>query len=115
VFATGPGNVTQVTNHTNYGNVIVIEMNNGLITADMHLNSTGVTVGSTVNAGQQIGTSGNTGTFTTGGHDHFTVWNNSDSVPNFGSGELITTRETVNPIDYLPERPVCLLFSHRFL
>jgi RHS repeat-associated protein len=108
VFATGPGTVTQVANHTNYGNVIVIEMNNGLTTADMHLSSTDVTVDSRVNAGQQIGTSGNTGTFTTGGHDHFTVWNNSDSVPNFGSGELTITRETVNPIDYLPERPASI-------
>jgi RHS repeat-associated protein len=105
VKATGPGTVTQIADHENYGNVIVIEMNNGLTTADMHLDSVNVTKGSTVNAGQQIGTSGNTGTFTTGGHDHFTVWDNPANAPNFEVGELMYTKKTVNPEDYLPARP----------
>jgi murein DD-endopeptidase MepM/ murein hydrolase activator NlpD len=105
VHGTGSGTVTQVVNHPEYGNVVVIEMNNGLTTADMHLDSVDVTNGSTINAGQQIGTSGNTGTFTTGGHDHFTVWDNPANVPNFGAGELINTRGTANPEDYLPARP----------
>jgi murein DD-endopeptidase MepM/ murein hydrolase activator NlpD len=105
VHATGPGTVTQVANHSEYGNVVVITMNNGLTTADMHLDSIDVTNGSTVNTGQQIGTSGNTGTFTTGGHDHFTVWSSPANVPNFGNGEWINTGGTVNPEDYLPARP----------
>jgi murein DD-endopeptidase MepM/ murein hydrolase activator NlpD len=105
VYATGNGTVVQVANHTNYGNVVVISMDNGLTTADMHLNSTSVNVTDRVIAGQQVGTSGQTGTFTTGGHDHFTVWDNPVNVPNFGSGGMMNTRTTVNPVDYLPARP----------
>jgi RHS repeat-associated protein len=105
VYATGNGVVSQVANHTNYGNVVSIQMDNGLVTADMHLQSTNVTVGTRVTTGQQIGTTGTTGTFTTGGHDHFSVWNTADNVPNFGNKGMIVPRETINPIGVLPNRP----------
>jgi len=39
----------------------------------MHLESVGVKVGDVVEAGQQVGMSGNTGTHTTGAHLHFSV------------------------------------------
>jgi murein DD-endopeptidase MepM/ murein hydrolase activator NlpD len=105
VYATGNGTVAQVADHTQYGNVVVITMDNGLTTADMHLNSVTVPVGSTVTPGQQIATSGNTGTFTTGGHDHFTVWSESAIIPNFGNGNLIVTGATINPREVLPPVP----------
>jgi RHS repeat-associated protein len=105
VYATGKGTVAQVAKHTEYGNVIVIKMDNGLTTADMHLESISAVVGSTVTPGLQIATSGNTGTFTTGGHDHFTVWPESATIPDFGSGNLIYTKATINPREMLPPVP----------
>jgi murein DD-endopeptidase MepM/ murein hydrolase activator NlpD len=80
-------------------------MDSGLTTADMHLEKTDVSVGDSVTTGQQIGTVGTTGTFTTGAHDHFSVWDDKEKVPDFTNGGMIVTRETTNPIDVLPERP----------
>jgi RHS repeat-associated protein len=108
VYATGNGTVSQVANHTNYGNVVVIEMDNGLVTADMHLQSTDVTVDTQVVTGQKIGATGTTGTFTTGGHDHFSVWDNVNRTPDFANGGMIVTRETINPTSVLPERPTTI-------
>jgi RHS repeat-associated protein len=105
VFATGNGKVSQVAIHDHYGNVVVVTMDNGLITADMHLGSVTVQVGQTVTGGQQIGTSGTTGDWTTGGHDHFTVWDDASNVPNFGSGETMVPRDTIDPESVLPGMP----------
>ena len=58
-----------------------------------HLSSVGVKVGDAVNAGQQIGISGNTGTRTTGPHLHFGV----KSVASDG------TKRDIDPAAYLAE------------
>lgn len=55
-----------------YGNLIVINHGNGYETLYAHLNSIGVQVGQTVEQGQWIGTSGNTGR-SSGPHLHFEI------------------------------------------
>lgn len=59
----------------------------------MHLSGINVKVGDTVNAGQKIGVSGNTGTRTTGEHLHFGVINISQDGK----------QQWVNPAAYLAE------------
>jgi murein DD-endopeptidase MepM/ murein hydrolase activator NlpD len=102
VKARGNGTVTQVVNNTYYGNVVVIQMDNGLTTADMHLQSSNVKVGDTVKTGQEIGKAGTIGEYTTGGHDHFTVWDAKSKVTTFTKDNTMVTRDTINPRDVLP-------------
>ncbi|GAA3373919.1 hypothetical protein GCM10020367_35760 [Streptomyces sannanensis] len=71
-----------------YGNAIVIKHGNGTYTQYAHLSKIKVHVGQTVEAGQQIGLSGNTGN-SSGPHLHFEV----RTTPNYGSA--------VNPVSFL--------------
>jgi len=73
-----------------YGNLIVIDHGNGWQTAYAHLQYVGVTCGSPIYRGNQIGTLGNTGN-STGPHLHLEMRNSS-----FGK---------VNPLDYLIGAP----------
>ena len=63
--------------NTGGGKSVTIEYNRGdgskYQATYMHMSSIDVNVGDTVNAGQKIGVSGNTGTRTTGSHLHFEV------------------------------------------
>ena len=75
------GKVVKVSNATNTGGgktvVIEYDRNDGTKTqcVYMHLSSITIKVGDTVNAGDKLGVSGNTGTRTTGEHLHFGVRN----------------------------------------
>jgi murein DD-endopeptidase MepM/ murein hydrolase activator NlpD len=70
VHAVGAGTVVEAGWGGAYGNNVVIKMNDGTFTQYGHLSSIGVSVGQTVNPGQQIGLSGATGNVT-GPHLHF--------------------------------------------
>ena len=83
--------------NTGGGKTVVVEYDRGDGTKTqcvyMHLSSISVKVGDTVNAGQKLGVSGNTGTRTTGEHLHFGVRNvNAEGK-----------QEYVNPAAYLAE------------
>lgn len=93
------GKVVKVNNATNTGGgktvVVEYDRKDGTKTqcVYMHLSSISVKVGDTVNAGDRLGISGNTGTRTTGEHLHFGVRNvNAEGK-----------QEYVNPAAYIAE------------
>lgn len=69
---TGTGNTDESRGCYSYGKWILIKHENGLSTLYAHLSLIKVDVGQTVNEGDVIGYSGNTG-YSTGPHLHFTV------------------------------------------
>lgn len=84
-----------------YGRYIVIKHANGLTTLYAHLSKQSVKTGETVERGQIIGYSGNTG-YSTGPHLHFTVYlSSSVKLQAIGGAGVIPVGYTINPEDYL--------------
>ena len=73
------GTVIESSYSGSYGNLIVIDHQNGMVTKYAHLSVRGVKVGDKVYKGQVIGKSGNTGR-STGPHLHFEVLINGTNV-----------------------------------
>ena len=75
IVAADSGTVIMAEYSGGYGNTIMIDHGGGIVTLYAHLNSIGVSVGSTVSQGQTIGGVGNTGTTygSDGVHLHFEV------------------------------------------
>lgn len=69
----GAGNTDTVCPGASYGQWVLIEHNNGLSSLYAHLSLIKVAKGQSVNVGDVVGYSGNTG-YTTGPHLHFTVY-----------------------------------------
>lgn len=86
VWAGGSGTVITATHHYSYGNYVMIDHGNGLVTLYAHNSSLCVSVGQHVSQGQVIAYSGSTGN-STGPHVHFEVRLNGSRV---------------NPRNYLP-------------
>ncbi len=84
VYAVHSGKVTHVGwDSGGGGNIVVIDHGGGIQTLYMHLSQPLVSAGQSVNGGQQVALSGNTGT-STGPHLHFTVKVNgvaTDPIP----------------------------------
>lgn len=75
--------------HDSYGNLVVIQDDTGMKHILAHLDSTLVKVGDQVEAGQQVGKSGNTGK-STGPHLHY--------EQNTANGKVVSSLDTVNSI-----------------
>jgi murein DD-endopeptidase MepM/ murein hydrolase activator NlpD len=74
IVAAGPGTVIWAGARSGYGNVVMIDHGNGVVSLYAHQQSGGIKVsnGQTVKKGQRIGTVGSTG-YSTGPHLHFEV------------------------------------------
>jgi len=75
-----------------YGNIVIIQGNNGLEVRYAHMDSIGVNVGQEINTGDVIGTVGNTGA-STGSHLHLEVLRNGQFLnpvffTNMGRGDI---------------------------
>lgn len=109
----GTGNTDLACSGASYGKWVLIKHANGLSTLYAHLSVINVSAGQTVDTGEKIALSGNTG-YSTGPHLHFTVYA-SDSVHIAGATEykskvcgtylimpLAPRTGYLNPLSYLP-------------
>ncbi len=109
----GTGDTDTVCRGTSYGRWILIQHDNGLSTLYAHLSLIKVSAGQTIETGQLIAYSGNTG-YSTGPHLHFTVYASDgvkigdlvSKVPSCGTYHLPLGAKGsyLNPLDYLPTR-----------
>lgn len=72
IYAAGSGKITLSEYNKTFGNYIMIEHDGGFCTVYAHLNQLMVSKGETVNKGQKIAQSGNTGR-STGAHLHYEI------------------------------------------
>lgn len=72
VKAAGSGSVAAITNGGPYGRAVLMVHPGGLTSFYAHLSSESVSIGQSVNSGQEVGTVGSTG-WSTGPHLHFEV------------------------------------------
>ncbi len=79
IRSTQDGTVTNAGYNGNYGNVVVIENEKGLVTKYAHCNNLFVSVGQTVKMGDIIATVGNTGA-STGAHLHLEILKNGQYI-----------------------------------
>lgn len=105
----GTGNTDAIAGCYSYGKWVLIKHGNGLSTLYAHLSQINVGQGETVNTGQVIGYSGNTG-YSTGPHLHFSVYaSDAVTVRKLGSGKgcnnavipVSATSGYLNPLNYL--------------
>ena len=94
---------------TGYGTHVVLEHEGGLQTVYAHLSSVGVSIGSAVREGEEIGRSGNTGN-STGPHLHFEVRRlgkpvDPDAFLNSPSAEGSASRRVSVPLLYVRSGP----------
>ena len=72
IVAAGAGDVIYAGDNGGYGNCVMIDHGNGIVTVYAHMSSIGVSYGQYVTAGQYIGAVGSTG-ISSGPHCHFEI------------------------------------------
>lgn len=109
----GTGNTDLTCPNASYGKWVFIKHDNGLSTLYAHLSSISVTSGQSVEQGEAVGYSGNTG-YSTGPHLHFGVYATTGSeITSFPSSScrgksytmpVADAKAYLNPLSYLPAR-----------
>lgn len=108
----GTGNTDTTCPNASYGKWVFVKHDNGLSTLYAHLSTISVSTGQSVEMGEVVGYSGNTG-YSTGPHLHFSVYASSGSkIGSFPStscrGKTYTMpvgdpSAYLNPLSYLPK------------
>ena len=88
IYASAPGIVQIASSFGGYGETVVLDHGNGLLTLYAHMSVIGAEVGDEIKRGDVIGFIGSTG-LSTGPHLHFEVW--------------INGRNAVDPLPYLTD------------
>ncbi len=109
----GTGNTDNTCPNASYGKWVFVKHENGLSTLYAHLSVISVSSGQSVEGGEAVGYSGNTG-YSTGPHLHFGVYATSGSkISTFASASCRGKNYTMpvadvtaylNPLSYLPAR-----------
>ena len=79
IVAAGAGDVIYAGENGGYGNCVMIDHGNGVVTVYAHMSSIGVSYGQYVTAGQYVGAVGSTGV-STGPHCHFEIRRNGSYI-----------------------------------
>jgi murein DD-endopeptidase MepM/ murein hydrolase activator NlpD len=102
VFSVGPGRIAQIRYDSCWGNLVLVD-HGEYYSLYTHLDtfSFGLTLGTVVDAGRQIGVVGNTGECSAGSHLHFSVGTSLEILSGEEAG-------SVNPVNFLLERGIVL-------
>lgn len=120
VKSIAPGRVSFSGMRGGYGNLVIIEHDNGMVSLYGHNSLVLVTVGENVDAHKTIALSGSTGR-STGPHLHFELWKNGDNLTqayvqsrsgNFTDAEVASSRVQHDEIRRFVEKNGTLVFTN---
>lgn len=120
VKSIAPGRVSFSGTRGGYGNLVIIEHDNGMVSLYGHNSLILVTVGENVDAHKTIALSGSTGR-STGPHLHFELWKNGDNLTqayvqsrsgNFTDADVASSRVQHDEIRRFVEKNGTLVFTN---
>ncbi|GEM_PF-3077890 len=104
IYAAFGGKVT-VAGNAEFGHTVKIENSNGYVGIYVHLSKIHAYMGQTVQQGDLIAYSGNTGFFTSGPHLHFEVRDGSNLPVHIADSLSVVWDDTTAPVDYCYDSP----------